>query len=662
MKKLNKLAFGFTKPNIVISYEYNGIKVSEIGPDEYRIEFLNGMLDIDLKNKEPLVLGTGCGSGKTTAFCLLMLLRLSKGILYVTDRTDDLDRVYNWLMENAVGELFYEEDGYTQFVLKKEDIVNLHNNPITDDKGNVVNGVDIDRYNNDPSYIQNARIVLATSYKFTHEYPENIMLFGRNTSQSISINPFETSVMGKVVKGSFIPPRGTVLIDELITCDLMSRTYTRVEIEAMGIRRSYIYVGKTNSKYIHGDQYMTYTRSTVGETMGVYRSILRGRPELSFSKSGTTAANLKDQMMVYSIHSRYDDIIKDIYENDKGQYTHTHNILSYVMDNMRTNIIMAEGTAEYLMCDKVNELGQVVEKSKFKLLTYPNKYNSPINIERFEYPFDTRVVKNSELQLVGTDKDTLTPKLTKVSEEINKILKSPKVNKVLVFGWMNLKSKSDIKPELNGSAIMKYMLNEDFNMVEYIRNRVNVPEGKSVVFSHYQSGEDKATNDYRDFDTIIFSGYFRIPELAIARMNKYYGYSTNSFMYTVHQVIQAISRTRIRLHKGLPINVYFSSDWDGRVIDEIGRYLGSNINPSGNIVVTDRTLDWIKDKWKPAIMKLGNYDPNFMNAVLTKSSYTLNITLDDLYNLIPMDRKRIRDYRYLTNYLDTLGITSNIHI
>ena len=37
MKKLNKLAFGFTKPNIVISYEYNGIKVSEIGPDEYRI-------------------------------------------------------------------------------------------------------------------------------------------------------------------------------------------------------------------------------------------------------------------------------------------------------------------------------------------------------------------------------------------------------------------------------------------------------------------------------------------------------------------------------------------------------------------------------------------------------------------------------------------------
>lgn len=131
-------------------------------------------------------------------------------------------------------------------------------------------------------------------------------------------------------------------------------------------------------------------------------------------------------------------------------------------------------------------------------------------------------------------------------------------------------------------------------------------------------------------------------------------------MYTVHQVTQAISRTRIRLHKRLPINIYFSSDWDERVVNEVIRYVGNNENPNNKIVVTDRTLDWIKDKWKPAIMKLGNYDPNFMNAVLTKSNYVLDISLDDIYKLIPMDRKKSEKYRYLKGYLKLLGLELNI--
>ena len=68
----------------------------------------------------------------------------------------------------------------------------------------------------------------------------------------------------------------------------------------------------------------------------------------------------------------------------------------------------------------------------------------------------------------------------------------------------------------------------------------------------------------------------------------------------------------------------------------------------------------IKNKWKPAIMKLGNYDPNFMNAVLTKSSYTLNITLDDIYNLLPMTDKESRKYNYLKRYLMSLGLNLNV--
>ena len=646
--------------NEIIQCECNGVTVSMTGENTYHINFLNGSLDLDLNKKDPLVLGTGCGSGKTTAFCLLMLMRLHKGILYVTDRTDDLDRVYKWLMENAVGEAFIGANGMP-FLLKKEDIVNLHNNLITDDKGNVINGVDIEKYNNNPGYIQNALILLATSYKFTHEYPENLMLLAKNASPVMHANPFETSVKGKVSLGMYIPPRETVFIDELITCDLMNKTFTRFEIENLGRKNIFVYMGPTNSKYTHGDSHVSCTKEYNTDILSqTYSSLLKCRPELSFGRSGTPASKLKDQLMMYSIHARYDEIMNNLLSNNLFQYTHTHNILSYIFENTKVNIIMAEGTAEYLMCDKVNSLGQIVERSKFKLLTYPNKYNSPIHVERFEYPFDSRVVKQSDILKVGGIDDVITPKLNNVAEEINKIIKRPEVNKVLVFTWMNLKSKLDIKPEVNGSSILKYMLNEDFNMVEYIRNRVSIPKGKTVVFSHYQSGEDKATNDYRDFDSIVFSGYFRIPELAIDRLNKYYGYSTNSFMYTVHQVTQAISRTRIRLHKRLPINIYFSSDWDERVVNEVIRYIGNNESPDNKIVVTDKTLDWIKNKWKPVIIKLGSYDPNFMNAILTKSNYVLNIGLDEIYELIPMDRKRTERYSSLVSYLRLIGIELNI--
>ena len=69
----------------------------------------------------------------------------------------------------------------------------------------------------------------------------------------------------------------------------------------------------------------------------------------------------------------------------------------------------------------------------------------------------------------------------------------------------------------------------------------------------------------------------------------------------------------------------------------------------------------IKNKWKSAIMKLGNYDPNFMNAVLTKSNYSLDITLNDLYNLIPMSRKAADKYISLMNYMKTLHILISIN-
>ena len=57
-----------------LCYECNGVRVTALGADKYKIDFLNGSVTIEMNPANPIALGTGCGSGKTTAFCLIMLL------------------------------------------------------------------------------------------------------------------------------------------------------------------------------------------------------------------------------------------------------------------------------------------------------------------------------------------------------------------------------------------------------------------------------------------------------------------------------------------------------------------------------------------------------------------------------------------------------------
>ena len=628
-------------------YECNGIRVREIGPEEYEIRFLNGTMCITLDPSKPLALGTGCGSGKTTAFCLLMLLRVGKGVLYITNRTDDLDRVYNWLMENAVGEAFLDEFG-NPFVLKKEDIFNLHNNTLHDENGNILNGADINAYNKDHSILRNFRILLATSYKFTHENPVDLTFM--NYSANNSYMSLQEQAMSGILGRNSV--RSIVLIDELISCEPLYKIFTRTSIEYLGDCKSYRNVFNPSSP----DPYVFYSRPPYEVFMFKYKRLIEDRKELNASKSDP----VKNELLAGSLYNSYDSIVRSLNREGKDEVTICNNIMSFILNGSKIPLVLAEGTAEYLMLDTIDkDTGLVVSKNKFELLTYPNKYNSPINIERFNNPIPNRRISDNELTDIITGKSLLIPKINELGSELSKILSYKTVNKSLIFTWMNLKSK-DEKLKSNDVSILTQSLNENFDLVKYLSERVIPPEGKSVVFSHYQSGEDKATNDYRDFDTIIFSGYFRIPSYSVSKLNEYYGYNANQDSYTLHQVIQAICRTRIRNHRGESVNVYFSSDWPEYIINEVQNHL-SNSKVGLNIVKTDTTLDWIPNKWRSKVRVLMDFDKGFKTAIISKTGYTLNIRLDDIFNLIPMAYKKSARYSSLRRYLLTeLSIHLNI--
>lgn len=54
------------------------------------------------------------------------------------------------------------------------------------------------------------------------------------------------------------------------------------------------------------------------------------------------------------------------------------------------------------------------------------------------------------------------------------------------------------------------------------------------------------------------------------------------------------------------------------------------------------------------------YDANIIRNIELKSSYSFNISLSDIFNLIPMSEKRVRKYKTLVRDLSKLGITMNI--
>ena len=66
---------------------------------------------------------------------------------------------------------------------------------------------------------------------------------------------------------------------------------------------------------------------------------------------------------------------------------------------------------------------------------------------------------------------------------------------------------------------------------------------------------------------------------------------------------------------------------------------------------------FICPKWKSAIDALNLIDCNILKHINDNIPYTLVINLNDLYKLIPINRKSVDKYTPLIRYLSTIGIT-----
>lgn len=106
--------------------------------------------EIDVPNERGgYIVSSGCGSGKTESIKSLIRNKYNEGILYCVDTKEELDKMYNWIIDNLVDVM----PG-----LKKEDVMIIS----SDDE----HYISLSEYKDNPEIIMQKKILLITHVRF----------------------------------------------------------------------------------------------------------------------------------------------------------------------------------------------------------------------------------------------------------------------------------------------------------------------------------------------------------------------------------------------------------------------------------------------------------------------------------------------------------------
>lgn len=283
------------------------------------------------------------------------------------------------------------------------------------------------------------------------------------------------------------------------------------------------------------------------------------------------------------------------------------------------------------------------------------RYCSDIEFCQFDLPFRR---KNKE----DWNKETLMTIGKGVLDMIKALSDS---GKTLIVTWKSL----DIFRERKNTGEADYYELLD-SKIQYnfprlleeclIESGVN-PDNISIIYRG--SGQDRGSNEYRDYQNIVFLGEWHIPDNIVGDINGMFGCRCSFKDYMKSLVIQTICRTRIRQHSGLSIKVCFSSDIDYNLMSDVQEYFRKNSPESCRIEGIKkpcRKYSRPEKKLMMDIILLYDYDPRIKDSIKKEIPYSFTITLDELYKIIPKPRKAKDRYKDYIRFLGNKGITMNI--
>lgn len=416
--------------------------------------------------------------------------------------------------------------------------------------------------------------------------------------------------------------RQYVLVDELINFypepymipDKLHDTLTY--IDTTKIHKKGVTVG---SVVIDGKTYYQHTYGTIGELKAAYKK--------SQSKMFT---GKNDALQEYKVNYLLQNVLSNGFTP----------IQQKIIDIASSHtVILFDGTADI-----------VFGKDKRILPLSGDRYNSDIEFIQFPMPLKR---KNK----VGFDAGDLEKYCSGLLGMVANITQS---EKLLLVCWKTLDifknqgvadSFEDIKVSIDLPKMLKDMM---------VLNGAN-PYNLEVIYRG--SGQDRGSNEYRDFSSIMFLGEWNLPDNITSDINKMFGCKCKFHDYKLSLLIQTICRTRIRQHQGKSIKVYFSDDLDYNMMWDVQEYFKKNSPESCKIYgLTDPCPRYSRPQkgYLFDLAVLEGHNPNIRKAIGENKTYNFDISLNDLHKLIPTKRKSKDMYKRLVSYLNKLGINMNI--
>lgn len=327
-----------------------------------------------------------------------------------------------------------------------------------------------------------------------------------------------------------------------------------------------------------------------------------------------------------------------------------------ILEHVRTNgfkpinqniIAQASQTSTVILFDGTADI--VFPKSKNILPLSGTRYNSDITFSTFHMRLKRKNKEGFDIGDIGKYAQNF----------VNMVVSKTQTDKVLVVAWKTIEK---YKNDGDASTFEKITTDNFPDLLKKLLVKNGAVENNLAVI-YRGSGLDRGSNEYRDFSTVYFLGEWNLPDNVTSDIGKFFGEKVRFEDYKMSLLVQTICRLRIRQHIGLPIEVYFSDDCSYSLFYRVQAYFKANSPSSckiGGLVEPCPTYTTPQKGFIVDLVMLYSHDPALRSSAINKIPYTLSISLDKIYRLIPKDSKRKRAYKSLINYLKKQNITLSI--
>ena len=357
-----------------------------------------------------------------------------------------------------------------------------------------------------------------------------------------------------------------------------------------------------------------------------YDKFIKGTKQ-SFFKVDTKLNRIKREVVLNLIPSLYDRWI--LTKQDELAITFTP--MDLYQKNINTHVLIYEGAGDVLFCGSEN----------YRVLDIKEKYGSQIVFEKKPI-----YKKRREAYTESEKQDTA----NYLSEIVNRT-----EGNTLVVVWQSIGEKARDDESKDDSCF-----------VDEVKKRMLVDPDKKYEITYFGSAKTKSTNEFRDFKNIVLWGRWSITKQDTGRFQECYGTSTSNLAHQVWYYVQLLCRIGVRRHevKGMTYRVFYTSDYDEKLIIALDQYFNHNKNiVKPEITPLEKKLlkSSVDKRVIPKIIELAKTDPEIEKAIRSNKPYAVNFSAHDIYIIISIGSKPKKDnYEGLIRNLRKVNIDLSV--